>query len=61
MMESYKEEHRKEMEALVAEAENFRFALPDKEREAQELIEAMKETRDKMKWVMTQKKRQGGK
>jgi myosin heavy subunit len=61
MMESYKEEHRKEMEALVAEAEKFRFALPDKEREAQELIEAMKETRDKMKWVMTQKKRQGGK
>jgi hypothetical protein len=60
MMETYKEEHRKEMDALVAEAEKLRFALPEKEREAQELIESIKETRDKMRWVMTQKKRQGG-
>jgi hypothetical protein len=60
MMEAYKEEHRKEMDRLVAEAEQMRSSLPDKEREAQELVESMKETRDKMKWVMTQQKRQAG-
>jgi myosin heavy subunit len=60
MMQTYKEEHRKEMDALVAEAEKLRFSLPEKEQEAQDLIESMKQTRDKMRWVMTQKKRQGG-
>jgi hypothetical protein len=48
------------MDALVAEAEKLRFSLPEKEQEAQDLIESMKQTRDKMRWVMTQKKRQGG-
>jgi myosin heavy subunit len=59
-MQLYKEEHQKEMDALVAEAEKLRFSLPEKEQQAQDLIESMKETRDKMKWVMAQKKRQGG-
>jgi chromosome segregation ATPase len=59
-MEAYKEEHRKEMDKLVAEAAKMRSTLPDKEREAQELVEEMQETRDKMRWVMTQQKRQQG-
>lgn len=58
MMEAYKAEHKKEMDALIAEAEKMRQALPEKEEEAQALIDQMKETRDKMRWVMTQQKRQ---
>lgn len=57
-MEAYKEEHRKEIERLSAEAAQMRESLPAKEREADRLVEEMKETRDKMKWVMTQQKRQ---
>jgi hypothetical protein len=48
------------MDRLVAEAERMRIALPDKEREAEQLVESMKETRDKMRWVMTQQGRQAG-
>jgi hypothetical protein len=59
-MDAYKEEHRKEMDKLIAEAEKMRSALPEKEREAQKLVDAMVETRDKMKWVMTQQQRQQG-
>ncbi|KAJ5059286.1 hypothetical protein J3E72DRAFT_219040 [Bipolaris maydis] len=58
LMEAYKKEHRKEMDALIAEAESLRRALPEKEREAQKLVDAMVETRDKMRWVMTQHERQ---
>ncbi|EUC41705.1 hypothetical protein COCMIDRAFT_40162 [Bipolaris oryzae ATCC 44560] len=58
LMEAYKKEHRKEMDALIAEAERLRRALPEKEREAQKLVDAMVETRDKMRWVMTQHERQ---
>lgn len=58
MMGRYKAEHRKEMDELVKEAERMRAALPDKEKEASDLVESMKDTRDKMKWVMSQKKRQ---
>jgi hypothetical protein len=60
LMEVYKREHRKEMDALIAEAERLRRALPEKEREAQKLVDAMVETRDKMRWVMTQHQRQTG-
>ncbi|KAF2028109.1 hypothetical protein EK21DRAFT_70534 [Setomelanomma holmii] len=60
LMKTYKEQHKQEMDKLVAEAERMRVALPEKEREAEELIEALKETRDKMRWVMTQQARQGG-
>jgi hypothetical protein len=59
-MEVYKKEHRKEMEGLVREAERLRLALPEKEREAQKLVDSMKQTRDKMRWVMTQEQRQSG-
>lgn len=61
MMVAYKKEHRKEMDALVAEANRLRNAIPEKEREAQKLVDAMKETRDKMQWVMTQQQRQARK
>lgn len=60
MMDAYKEEHRKEMDRLISEAEKMRSSLPDKEREAEALVEEMKEVRDRMKWVMTQQKRQDG-
>jgi hypothetical protein len=60
LMEVYKKEHRKEMEGLIQEAERLRQALPEREREAQKLIDSMKETRDKMRWVMTQQERQSG-
>jgi chromosome segregation ATPase len=60
MMDAYKEEHRKEMDRLITEAEKMRSTLPGKEREAEELVEAMKETRDRMRWVITQQKRQDG-
>jgi hypothetical protein len=60
MMEAYKAEHKKEMDALIAEAEKMSSALPEKEQEAQALIDAMVETRDKMRWVITQQNRQKG-
>jgi hypothetical protein len=59
-MAAYKEEHRKEMDTLIAEAKKMRSALPGKEREAQQLVDSMVETRDKMRWVMTQQQRQQG-
>ncbi|KAF2270491.1 hypothetical protein CC78DRAFT_528252 [Lojkania enalia] len=58
MMGAYKEEHRKEINALVQEAEGLRMAVPHKEREATKLVDDLTQTRDKMKWVMTQHKRQ---
>ncbi|KAL6711791.1 hypothetical protein ACN47E_002834 [Coniothyrium glycines] len=58
MMNVYKKEHRKELDALVHEAERMRLALPEKERTAQKLIDDMEKTRDKMRWVVTQQKRQ---
>lgn len=58
MMGTYKKQHHKEVETLMKEAKQLRVALPTREKEAAELVTAMEETRDKMKWVMTQKKRQ---
>jgi chromosome segregation ATPase len=58
MMGIYKKEAHKEVEVLAQEAQQMRVALPTKEKEATALITEMEETRDKMKWVMTQKKRQ---
>jgi chromosome segregation ATPase len=60
LMAVYKREHREEMDALLAEAERLRLALPSKEREAQELVESMETTRDKMLWVIAQQQRQAG-
>lgn len=56
----YKLEHRREIDHLVEEAERSRAALPAKEQEAEALVQEMRETRDKMKWVMAQSQRQGG-
>jgi len=58
MMGTYKKEHNKEVAALAREAQQMRLALPNREKEAAKLVAEMEETRDKMKWVMTQKKRQ---
>ncbi|KAF2705341.1 hypothetical protein K504DRAFT_460592 [Pleomassaria siparia CBS 279.74] len=59
MMGTYKKEHQEEVELLAQEARQMKIALPTKEKEATALVAEMEETRDKMKWVMTQKKRQG--
>lgn len=58
LMTAYKEEHQKQLDGLVEEAQRMRLTLPEKEQEADKLIESLKETRDKMKWVMTQHQRQ---
>ncbi|KAF3046358.1 hypothetical protein E8E12_004807 [Didymella heteroderae] len=58
LMEEYKKEHRKDMDHLVQEARKLKDALPAKEREADRLVQQLEETRDKMKWVMTQHQRQ---
>jgi len=58
LMKTYKQEHGRELEALVHEAQMMRRALPAKEHEAQRLVEQMEQARDKMKWVITQHERQ---
>ncbi|KAF3001794.1 hypothetical protein E8E13_002101 [Curvularia kusanoi] len=58
LMEDYKKEHRKEMDHLTQEAQRLKTVLPTKEREADRLVQSLEETRDKMKWVMTQHQRQ---
>ena len=58
MMGAYKKEHRKEMDHLVQEAQRLKMALPAKERKADQLVHSMEETRDKMRWVITQQERQ---
>ncbi|KAJ4372013.1 hypothetical protein N0V83_003786 [Neocucurbitaria cava] len=60
MMSTYKKEHRTELDALIQEAQRLRHALPEKEREAERLIEAMMETRDKMQWVIAQQQQHAG-
>ncbi|KAF2726873.1 hypothetical protein EJ04DRAFT_158336 [Polyplosphaeria fusca] len=60
MMGTYKREQRKELEALVQEANHLRVAVPAREKEAAKLVDSMVETRDKMKWVMAQRKRNPG-
>jgi chromosome segregation ATPase len=58
LMEEYKKEHRTEMDHLVQEARKLKDTLPAKEREADRLVQQLEQTRDKMKWVMTQHQRQ---
>lgn len=58
LMEEYKKEHRTEMDHLVQEAQKLKMALPSREREADRLVQSLEETRDKMKWVITQQQRQ---
>ncbi|KAF1828838.1 hypothetical protein BDW02DRAFT_537456 [Decorospora gaudefroyi] len=60
LMDVYKKEHRKELDTLIQEAERLRRVLPEKEREAQKLVELMTQARDKMRWVTTQHERQTG-
>jgi hypothetical protein len=59
MMGQYKQEQRKEVDDMVREAERMRLALPEKENQAILLVTELEQTRDKMRWVMAQKKRQG--
>jgi hypothetical protein len=59
MMGAYKKEHRKELDSLLEQAQTLRQALPQKEQEAEKLVESMIEVRDKMRWVITQQQRQG--
>lgn len=58
LMDEYKKEHRKDMDHLVQEAQKLKMALPAKERDADRLVQQLEETRDKMRWVMTQEQRQ---
>lgn len=58
ILQEYKKEFEKELNALLEEAHKMRTTLPSKEQEAAALVEELQETRDKMKWVMAQKKRQ---
>jgi sugar-specific transcriptional regulator TrmB len=58
MMGAYKKEHRKELDSLLEQAQTLRQALPEREQEAEKLVESMKETRDKMRWVITQQQSQ---
>ncbi|KAF9699756.1 hypothetical protein EKO04_002671 [Ascochyta lentis] len=58
MMGAYRKEHRIEMDHLVQEAQRLKMALPAKERAADQLVHSMEETRDKMRWVITQQQRQ---
>ncbi|KAF1959159.1 hypothetical protein CC80DRAFT_490132 [Byssothecium circinans] len=54
----YKREHRKEVDALVKEAERMRSTSQKKDLENEKLARELKETLDKMKWVMAQQRRQ---
>jgi uncharacterized protein (UPF0333 family) len=58
MLEEYKKEFEKELDTLLAEAQRMRTALPTKEKEATALVDEMQKICDKMKWVITQQKRQ---
>lgn len=58
LMQTYRLEHGRELDTLVREAQTMRRALPAKEQEAQKLVQQMEQTRDKMKWVVTQQERQ---
>ncbi|KAF1969140.1 hypothetical protein BU23DRAFT_557839 [Bimuria novae-zelandiae CBS 107.79] len=58
MMGQYKREHAKEMEELTKEAERLRRVVPEKEQELDKLLQELQQTKDKMKWVMAQQKRQ---
>lgn len=52
LLESYKKEHEKGMDSLLEEAARMRTAIPTREAVADELCEAIKQTSDKMKWVL---------
>ena len=52
LLVSYKKEHEKGLEGLIEEAARMRVAIPTKEAAADELCEAIKQTSDKMKWVL---------
>jgi hypothetical protein len=60
-LEQYKAEHEAEVEELTREARQLRIAVPQREAQAAALVTDMEETRDRMKWVMAQKKYQDDK
>ena len=55
---AHKAEYQREIDRLVQEAEGLRTAIPAREAEAEALVKEMEETKNKMKWVMANKKRQ---
>ncbi|PVH99502.1 hypothetical protein DM02DRAFT_615016 [Periconia macrospinosa] len=59
-LDQYKREHRREVDALMEEAQRASSSLPEKEKEAEAILKELRETLDKMKWVMAQKRRQDG-
>lgn len=59
-LSEYKKEYEKAIERLVGQAEDMRLRLPNKEKEAEELLEQLKATRDQMRWVIAQQTRQSG-
>ncbi|KAF2750737.1 hypothetical protein M011DRAFT_464557 [Sporormia fimetaria CBS 119925] len=60
LLDEYKREYREEVDKLVEEAEKLRVAVPRKEEECEKLIGELERTRDKMLWVMAQKRREDG-
>ncbi|CAI6332111.1 unnamed protein product [Periconia digitata] len=59
VLAEYKREHRKEIDSLIVEMERLQAIVPEKERQADALLQELLETRDKMKWVMAQRQRTG--
>lgn len=57
--EKYKAEHEAQIDELSKEVRELRVAIPQREAQAAALVTDMEETRDKMKWVMSNLKRQG--
>ncbi|OCK85099.1 hypothetical protein K432DRAFT_377938 [Lepidopterella palustris CBS 459.81] len=56
LLATYKKEHEKGLDGLVSEAERLRLAVPAKEAAAEQLCDKLKETSDKMNWVMSLQK-----
>ncbi|KAF2196881.1 hypothetical protein GQ43DRAFT_444727 [Delitschia confertaspora ATCC 74209] len=56
MLQTFKEEQRKELDSLVSEARQLRSAIPEKMAQASALVNDMEQTRDKMKWVMANRR-----
>jgi chromosome segregation ATPase len=60
LMGTYKAERNKEIDELAREAQRMRAVLPAKEHQATVLVDEMKETKDKMNWVIAQQHIQSG-
>ncbi|KAH9878839.1 hypothetical protein J1614_002273 [Plenodomus biglobosus] len=60
LMQRYKEEHGRELQSLLREAQGLKEVLPAREQEAQRLLDDISRVRDKMLWVIAQGERLGG-